>query len=56
MGQLEREIRDGGWYVVESEARDAFTSEPETLWSTVLRRQRGNLAFVASLPEDPTMN
>jgi putative transcriptional regulator len=56
VGQLEREIRDGGWYVVESEARDAFTSEPETLWSTVLRRQRGNLAFVASLPEDPTMN
>ena len=55
-GQLEREIRDGGWYVVESEARDAFTSEPETLWFTVLRRQRGHLAFVASLPEDPTMN
>ena len=55
-GQLEQEIRDGGWYVVESEARDAFTPKPETLWSTVLRRQRGNLAFVASLPEDPTMN
>ena len=55
-GQLEQEIRDGGWYVVESEARDAFTSEPETLWSTVLRRQRGHLAFVASFPEDPTMN
>ena len=55
-GQLEQEIRDGGWYVVESEARDAFTSEPGTLWSAVLRRQRGNLALVASLPEDPTMN
>lgn len=55
-GQLEQEIREGGWYVVESEARDAFTPEPETLWVTVLRRQRGNLAFVASLPEDPTMN
>ncbi len=55
-GQLEQEIRAGGWYVVESEARDAFTSEPETLWATVLRRQRGNLAFAATLPEDPTMN
>lgn len=55
-GQLDQEIRAGGWYVVESEARDAFTSEPETLWSTVLRRQRGNLAFVASFPDDPTMN
>jgi putative transcriptional regulator len=55
-GQLEQEIQDGGWYVVESEARDAFTAEPARLWSTVLRRQRGNLAFVASLPEDPTLN
>jgi len=55
-GQLEQEIRDGGWYVVEYEARDAFTPEPERLWSTVLRRQRGNLAFVATLPDDPTMN
>jgi putative transcriptional regulator len=55
-GQLEQEIRDGGWYVVESEARDAFTGEPQTLWATVLRRQRGNLALVASLPEDPTLN
>jgi putative transcriptional regulator len=55
-GQLEQEISEGGWYVVDSEARDAFTSEPETLWSRVLRRQRGNLAFVASFPEDPGMN
>lgn len=55
-GQLEQEIRDGGWYVVESEARDAFTPEPQALWSAVLRRQRGNLAFAASLPEDATMN
>lgn len=55
-GQLEQEIRDGGWYVVESEARDAFTPEPEMLWTTVLRRQRGNLALVASLPDDVTMN
>jgi putative transcriptional regulator len=55
-GQLEQEIRDGGWYVVDAEARDAFTPEPQTLWSRVLRRQRGNLAFVASLPEDPSMN
>jgi len=55
-GQLEQEIRAGGWYVVESEARDAFTPEPEMLWATVLRRQRGNLALVASFPEDPTMN
>ena len=55
-GQLDQEIRAGGWYVVEAEARDAFSSEPETLWSQVLRRQRGNIALVASFPDDPTMN
>lgn len=55
-GQLEQEIGEGGWYVVESEARDAFTAEPTTLWKDVLRRQSGNLAFAATLPEDPTMN
>ncbi len=55
-GQLEHEIRDGGWYVVEYEARDAFNPDPETLWTAVLRRQRGNLALVASFPDDPTMN
>jgi putative transcriptional regulator len=55
-GQLEQEVHEGGWYVVESEARDAFTSEPAMLWSTVLRRQRGNLAFAANLPDDPRMN
>jgi putative transcriptional regulator len=55
-GQLENEIRRGDWYVVDSEVRDAFTSEPDTLWRHVLRRQRDSLAFVASFPEDPSMN
>ena len=55
-GQLENEIRVGGWYVVEAEPRDAFTAEPDLLWAEVLRRQRGNLALVASYPEDPSMN
>lgn len=55
-GQLEGEIEAGGWYVVDAEARDAFTPEPAVLWSSVLRRQRGNLALVATFPEDPAMN
>ena len=55
-GQLEGEIEAGGWYVVDAEARDAFTPEPAVLWRSVLRRQRGNLALVATFPEDPAMN
>ncbi len=55
-GQLEGEIAEGSWYVVDAEARDAFTGEPQDLWGQVLRRQGGDLAFVASFPDDPTMN
>lgn len=55
-GQLESEIRRGDWYVVEAEARDAFTAAPEQLWSVVLRRQRDNLAFVAAFPDHPELN
>lgn len=54
--QLEREIEEGSWYVVESEARDPFVDDPQTLWRAVLRRQPGELAFVASFPEDPDSN
>jgi putative transcriptional regulator len=55
-GQLEGEIRRGDWYVVEAEARDPFTAHPGRLWSDVLRRQRDNLAFVASFPDLPELN
>ena len=55
-GQLEGEITRGDWYVLDAEPRDAFTDDPETLWATVLRRQRDSLALVASYPDDPSMN
>jgi len=55
-GQLEEEIRRGDWYVVDAEPRDAFTDEPEQLWTAVLARQRDNLRLVASYPDDPSLN
>lgn len=55
-GQLEDEILRGDWYVVDSEVRDPFTTDPDGLWRQVLRRQRDNLAFVANFPDDPSMN
>jgi putative transcriptional regulator len=54
--QLEREIRDGSWYVVPSEPRDPFSPDPSQLWRQVLRRQPGDLSYVASFPEDPALN
>jgi putative transcriptional regulator len=55
-GQLEEEIDEGAWYVVDGEAGDAFSDDPDGLWSEVLRRQHGDLAMVASFPDDPSMN
>jgi len=55
-GQLEGEIKEDGWFVVEAEPADAFTEEPEHLWSAVLKRQRGKLAMFAFAPADPSVN
>lgn len=54
--QLEGEIARGDWYLVDLEARDPFTGDPEALWPAVLARQDDNLKLVASYPDDPSMN
>ncbi|MER5882882.1 YqgE/AlgH family protein [Streptomyces sp. NPDC001941] len=55
-GQLEDELADGAWYVVESEPGDVSSPVPRALWRAVLRRQRGELAMVATYPDDPSLN
>jgi putative transcriptional regulator len=56
VGQLQAEIDEGAWYVVSAELSDAFCAEPERLWPAVLRRQGGELAYVATYPDDPGLN
>ncbi|MEV3946342.1 YqgE/AlgH family protein [Streptomyces halstedii] len=55
-GQLERELSEGAWYVVESEPGDVSSPYPEKLWRAVLRRQRSELAMIATYPDDPSLN
>lgn len=55
-GQLEDELVEGAWYVVESEPGDVSSPDPEHLWRSVLRRQRNELAMVATYPDDPSLN
>lgn len=55
-GQLEAEVAEGGWWVVDALPGDCFTPAPELLWRQVLQRQGLPLALVASYPEDPTLN
>lgn len=54
-GQLEAEIADHAWFVVDGSSADVF-SEVDDLWSQVLKRQRGSLALFASYPQDPVLN
>jgi putative transcriptional regulator len=55
-GQLEAEIEEGSWYVVPANSTDLLHPDPETLWRGVLRRQVGELAYVANFPDDPSLN
>ncbi|MEU1375735.1 YqgE/AlgH family protein [Streptomyces triculaminicus] len=55
-GQLEQELVEGAWYVVESEPGDVSSPDPRQLWRAVLRRQRNELAMVATYPDDPSLN
>ena len=55
-GQLEGEIEEGSWVVVDSTVHDVFSATPGGLWSEVLRRQPGELAWLSTRPADPTQN
>lgn len=54
--QLEAEIADGAWLVLDALPGDPFVGQPDDLWSMVLRRQGGMLAALAFYPSDPTLN
>jgi putative transcriptional regulator len=55
-GQLDGELAADGWYVVEVESDDPWSTRPDRLWREVLRRQRGPLRLVAGYPDDPSLN
>lgn len=54
--QLEAEIDEGSWFVVDAEPGDLSSGDPERLWQQVLRRQPPRLAVVATFPDDPSLN
>jgi putative transcriptional regulator len=55
-GQVEAEVAANAWFVLDAEPGDAFTAEPESLWRTVLDRQRNDVRIYARFPEDPRQN
>ncbi|MDG4793147.1 YqgE/AlgH family protein [Micromonospora sp. WMMD1082] len=55
-GQLEQEVEDGSWFVLDALPGDAFVERPDDLWPMVLRRQGGMMAAVAHFPPDVALN
>ncbi|HET7735797.1 MAG TPA: YqgE/AlgH family protein [Nocardioidaceae bacterium] len=54
--QLQGEVAEGSWFVVDSLFRDVFGGDPDRLWAEVLRRQPGELAWLSTMPVDPNVN
>lgn len=55
-GQLEAELAQHAWWVVDAHDEDLFTPDPDALWSRVLARADDNLPLFAHFPPDPSMN
>ncbi len=55
-GQLEEEIDQGAWVVVDARPQDVLAAAPETLWADVLARQPDQLRLLATFPDDPRLN
>jgi putative transcriptional regulator len=55
-GQLDEELAEGSWIVEPAHPEDVFTTDPETLWSEVLRRKGGPYSVLALMPPDPNLN
>lgn len=55
-GQLEEEVAQDGWFVVDARSSDVTTPDPNGLWRAVLARQPGTLGWYSNFPEDPAHN
>jgi putative transcriptional regulator len=55
-GQLEAEVEEGAWWVLDALPGDCFTPDPGRLWAQVLRRQGMPLALASTYPPDLALN
>jgi putative transcriptional regulator len=55
-GQLEAELAEPSWIVVDAETDDAFADDPDELWRAVLHRKGGPFALMENMPFDPGLN
>jgi putative transcriptional regulator len=55
-GQLDDELAERAWWVVEGSHADLFSEEPKDLWRRVLRRQPPPLSLFSTYPIEPDVN
>ena len=55
-GQLEAELAEPSWIVVDAETDDAFAEDPDQLWRTVLQRKGSPFSLMENMPFDPELN
>lgn len=55
-GQLDAELVDDAWYVVDAEADDIHSADPSGLWWEVVGRQGGALGRLRNYPTEPWNN
>jgi putative transcriptional regulator len=55
-GQLEGEIGERAWWVVEAASGEILTSDPSGLWRRVVHRQRQPVAWFADYPPSLLVN
>jgi putative transcriptional regulator len=55
-GQLDWELEDDSWFVVDAMDSDVLDPDPESLWRRVLQRQPDRLQLLAHYPPDVSVN
>jgi len=55
-GQLEAELAEDSWIVVDAEPDDAFADDPDELWRSVLHRKGSAFTLMERMPFDPGLN
>ncbi len=54
--QLDAELEEGSWIVVDALIDDVFAPDPDELWGEALERKGGAFALLARMPDDPSVN
>ena len=54
--ELEVELAEGAWFVLDALSADVFCTEADRLWHDVMRRQGGELSLLATYPSHPSLN